>query len=836
MTNQDEELLARLLIHWDERAERGQEPSPNELAKDRPDLVDELARRIRALKATSWLSEPLEEDPPFGERGDPDYDPDSSTPSRPLGRRYRLDALVGEGGFAQVYRAYDLGLHRTVAVKIPKPSRNELAGTFLAEARRIAHLKHDNIVAVYDVGVEDKNVFIVSEFMEGESLAQRLAKGTLREEETISWITGIADALQYAHSRNVVHRDVKPANILVDHHGKAKLADFGIASLTGGSESSPNHFGTLNYMSPERVGGSEGDARSDIYGLAVVMYEALTGRPPPTSPARGRDWLTGVPKGLRRACEKALSHDPANRQQTAGEFAEDLRRVGRRRRATRAATWVASLCGVALAVGLLVAPGSRQALAMWWKSLKGDPVAHITVAGFGDRHILSGTLPIAWAKEGVLAEIKEPGIVEFEPLHESSFVLDMDVEVRNHRGRVVISVGEPNATTEVSLGRRVPPDELEPRIACRLVRSHAFGGRWFQDQLLPAGKRVTLQLVVVDDLKFLLCDGRVICDMTGDATDCHMRIVAERQLDATIYGLSVRPLTPDDARLVGCEFPVRDMACDVPQTVHRLADQADKSAGRAPVIGESYVLNDPWLAMKWIDGAEYVMGSPTQPLKQQGSGSERVSFSHGYWIGRYEVTQEQWESVMDSNPSRIKGSPYLPVNFVSWSDACEFCKRLTEHEREAGRCSEGYEYRLPTEAEWEYACRAADDTPVSETRISDLEQSQTHLKEVGSSPPNALGLYEMASVLPKDTSNVSEWCLDKWQEYPKARTEATRVRFHPGTPGIDQFVVRGGRDGREELYPNRHTRLLRDDVRGGFRGFRLVLGPEVKPSEAESTK
>jgi len=270
--------------------------------------------------------------------------------------------------------------------------------------------------------------------------------------------------------------------------------------------------------------------------------------------------------------------------------------------------------------------------------------------------------------------------------------------------------------------------------------------------------------------------------------------------------------------------------------LHRLADQADKSAGRAPVIGESYVLNDPWLAMKWIDGAEYVMGSPTQPLKQQGSGSERVSFSHGYWIGRYEVTQEQWESVMDFNPSRIKGSPYLPVNFVSWSDACEFCKRLTEHEREAGRCSEGYEYRLPTEAEWEYACRAADDTPVSETRISDLEQSQTHLKEVGSSHPNSWGLYEMASVLPEETSNVSEWCLDKWEEYPKARTEATRDRFHPGTPRVDQFVVRGGRDGREELYPNRHTRLLRDDMSGGFRGFRLVLGPEVKPSEAESTK
>jgi formylglycine-generating enzyme required for sulfatase activity/tRNA A-37 threonylcarbamoyl transferase component Bud32 len=834
VADQDEDLLAQLLLRWEELAERGQDSSAKELAKDRPDLADELERRILALKATSWLAEPLDDDPPLLDP-DPDHDPHPTPSSRPLGRRYRLDALVGEGGFAQVYRAYDLGLHRTVAVKIPKPSRSELTSTFLEEARRIAQLKHDSIVAVYDVGVEDRNAFIVSEFMEGGNLAQRLAKGTLKEEEAVRWIAEIADALQYAHANGVLHRDLKPANLLIDHHGKAKLADFGIAGKTSGSGASPNHFGTLPYMSPEQLSGSEGDARSDIYGLAVVMYEALTGRPPPASSARGTDWLAFVPKGLRKICQRALNPDPMRRHASAGEFANDLRRVGTSRQRRRVASWVTGLCGVALAVGLLVAPGSRQALAMWLKSLRGAPVARISVTGFGDRQFLPGTLPLAWAKEGVLAEIRESGILTFETLNESAFVLDIDLEMRNPRGHVTIATGEPNTFTDICLGRRAPADEIDPRIACRLVRAQQTGNRWFEDDHLPAGQRLTLQLFVADDLKFLVRDREVLTHVGGDANNCRVWIVADRDVSATIYGMSVRPLTPEDAKWLGCQFPVRQVEADVVATKERLDKQNEGITKDRPVTDEDYCLADPWLPMKWIGPAEYAMGSPTEPLKRQGGGEERVKITRGYWIGRYEATQGLWESVMETNPSRVTGT-YAPVNFISWSDACEFCRRFTEQEREKKRVPEGYEYRLPTEAEWEYACRAGEVPPGKQAVMGGIELYQTHPHEIGTSPPNPWGLYEMVAVLPDETSNVPEWCLDRFEWYPSEQKDVTVDRFHPGKPRVDQFVVRGGRDGRQEVFPHPYARFYRDDNRGGFRGFRVALGPTINIAPKDREK
>jgi serine/threonine protein kinase len=333
VTDPKKELLADLLLQWEELRERGQDTPATEIAKHHPELIEELAHRIKALKTISWLDKPLDDDPP-GEcpSGSPSPSP------RTLAGRYRLDELIAEGGFAQVYRAYDTELQRPVAIKIPKPSTLDSKEAFQAEARRVARLKHDNIVPVHDVGVENDISYIVTEYVDGGSLADRLAKGKPSREEAIRWICDIADALEYAHLNGVIHLDIKPANILIDANGRALLADFGIARSAMKTGDFAPSLGTLRYMSPEQLEGKPADHRSDIYSLGVVLHEVLTGHIPYSSQEPNvlrKEIVQGradagnkkLSPALQAICKKALSKSPYQRQASAAQFAAELNRA-----------------------------------------------------------------------------------------------------------------------------------------------------------------------------------------------------------------------------------------------------------------------------------------------------------------------------------------------------------------------------------------------------------------------------------------------------------------------------------------------------------------------------
>ena len=200
--------------------------------------------------------------------------------------RYRVERLLGEGGFGLVCLAHDDQLNRQVAIKVPHPHLvkcPEDAELYLTEARTVANLDHPNIVPVYDIGsTEDWPCYVVSKFIDGTDLASRRRQAPLALHEAIELVATISAALHYAHRKGLVHRDIKPGNILLDSSGKPYIADFGLALREENVGRGPNYAGTPVYMSPEQARG-EGhrvDGRSDIFSLGVVFYELLTGRRP----------------------------------------------------------------------------------------------------------------------------------------------------------------------------------------------------------------------------------------------------------------------------------------------------------------------------------------------------------------------------------------------------------------------------------------------------------------------------------------------------------------------------------------------------------------------------
>src|SRR5262245_47672865 len=319
--------------------------TPEEACRTCPELLPQLRagwQRLRALEAEIGALFPPS---PVFDGATPPPLPRADLPRIP---GYHVQEEVGRGGMGVVYKAWHRRLNRAVAVKmlLAGPyARPEELERFLREAEAVASLRHPNVVQIYDVGDLDGRPYFTMEYVEGGSLAQKLAGTPQPADQAAALVAALAGAIQVAHQSGIVHRDLKPANILLTADGTPKVTDFGLASrLEGGGLTLTGHpVGTPSYAAPEQ--GRGGDAigpATDVYALGAILYELLTGRPPfraETAAATLQQVVTEdpvppsrlnprVPRDLETICLKCLFKEPAHRYASAVALADDLRRFG----------------------------------------------------------------------------------------------------------------------------------------------------------------------------------------------------------------------------------------------------------------------------------------------------------------------------------------------------------------------------------------------------------------------------------------------------------------------------------------------------------------------------
>ena len=270
---------------------------------------------------------------------------------RTISDRYVIKQVVGTGGMAVVYRAWDLQKKRTVAIKVLRPefeSDREFVRRFGREAEAAAKVSHENIVNMLDVGVDGEMRYIVMEYVDGQTLKEMIRnQGVIDPDTALRMTIRILAAVDHAHKNGIVHRDIKPQNILVDRRGVVKVADFGIARLKDASQTTRvddgegSALGSVHYFSPEQARGEVADEKSDLYSVGVVLYEMLTGSVPfdgetsvsvalkhvSEDPKSVRLTRPGISRALDEVVMRALAKDSAKRYQTAAEMAADLRKT-----------------------------------------------------------------------------------------------------------------------------------------------------------------------------------------------------------------------------------------------------------------------------------------------------------------------------------------------------------------------------------------------------------------------------------------------------------------------------------------------------------------------------
>jgi len=734
--------------------------------------------------------------------------------------RYQVEKLLGRGAMGAVYLARDTQLDRLVALKIPKVAASGSKKLLLrleTEAKSAAKLDHPSLCKVHDAGEINGQCFIAMQYIEGETLKTQLEAKSKSVEESVALIVQLAEGLSEAHALGIIHRDLKPENIMINRRGTPVIMDFGLAkmsTITGNAAvtQAGTILGSPAYMSPEQANGNlkEIDQRSDIYLLGIIFFELLTGQWPfsgsamqilgqksvadPISPINLRPSL---PPQLATICCRMIARLNADRYQSLADLIADLKRVDLSHApATVSHSAVQSidppmtfpdfapssqfderLASVAKRPAASSVEGARNSIDLllnkaqgargWWNDQ--SPVIRWAIVGG------SGGMLIAF------------GILLLLPTAQGTRQVAID-GIRVPKKVVAVSKRLPRKPAQ-------PDTVVEPQPAAQpssISLARSARQDWPEDAPPPA-----------------------IAPFERDQATAHQKAWAKYlELDVEFtnsIGMKFVLIPPGEFLMGGRPDEVEAMLA--------LANQAG-----------------------WEWWTNYIRSEAPQ---------HRVYLTRPIYLGTHEVTQGQYQKIMGKNPSHFAAtgpgsadiagidSTHFPVEMVSRSDAAEFCAKLSELEK---RPPSNYTsditmmpppvtgYRLPTEAEWEFACRAGTSTiywcgdPPANLMTADWTRDNSGLRPhpVGELLPNPFGVYDLHG-------NVFEWVRDAWDATYYFQFQA-QPAVNPSGPFSQGSlcVIRGGSWFDGTPFCRAAYRFDRESlVTGNNIGFRVSL-PAVK--------